>query len=59
MIARGGLKPETVAAMRETTVRRAFLPALAYHYEDLVPEAERTDEWLASLAVPAPIVLDD
>ncbi len=59
VIARGGLKPETVAAMRGTTVRRAFLPALAYHYEDLVPEAERTDEWLASLAVPAPIVLDD
>lgn len=59
VMVRGGLRNDTVAALRRTTVADAMRPALAFHYEDIFPEAERTDEWLASLAAPAPIVLDD
>lgn len=45
----GGLGVENMERMRHLSTRDAFAVALAYHYEDLVSEAERLPDWNTAL----------
>ena len=53
----GGITDLEWAELAETVFRDAFLCALPYHYEDLIPPNERSAGWMAALTRPAPVLL--
>lgn len=41
----GGMTGEILDKIRNTDTRKAFLSALAYHYEDLIPKEKQISRW--------------
>ncbi len=55
----GGITEPKWREFAETVFREAFLCALPYHYEELIPPDERNTGWLAALTRPAPVLLHE